>query len=145
MTRAELVVVGGGESAAAHAAVEAAALEAQRRGARLRVVYCWDVPVVMYAAGVPLTDALEESLRDGAEAQLAELAADLHRRYPRLEVETRPVWGPPVAELVEASRDADLLVLACRKRRRLVRSLLGSTSVEISRCAVCPVRIVTLQ
>jgi nucleotide-binding universal stress UspA family protein len=50
--------------------------------------------------------------------------------------------GSPAGQLVDASRDADLIVLGSRGRGRLRAGLLGSTSYAVTAHARCPVVIV---
>jgi nucleotide-binding universal stress UspA family protein len=137
-----VVVVGVDRTAGARAAVEAAAAEARRRNARLRIVCCWSVPGMSYAGGLPPIESIETLLLEDSELCLANTADAISRGYPELELETRSVWAPVTTGLVAASKDAALLVLGSRRRRGLARFVFGSVSRQISRRAACPVRIV---
>ena len=50
--------------------------------------------------------------------------------------------GTGAFALIEASREADLVVIGTRGRRGLVELLLGSTSLEVTAHAHCPVAVV---
>ena len=50
--------------------------------------------------------------------------------------------GTGAFALIEASRDADLVVIGTRGRRGMVELLLGSTSLEVTAHAHCPVAVV---
>ncbi|HEY6016712.1 MAG TPA: universal stress protein, partial [Gaiellaceae bacterium] len=55
------------------------------------------------------------------------------------------VAGPPVRALLEAARDADLLVVGSRGRHGFPGLLLGSVSQQVANHAACPVVIVPTQ
>jgi nucleotide-binding universal stress UspA family protein len=62
---------------------------------------------------------------------------------PRPEsVTVRAVHGFPVEELVNASKDADMVVLGSRGMGGFTRTLLGSTAGQVVQHAHCPVVIV---
>jgi nucleotide-binding universal stress UspA family protein len=50
--------------------------------------------------------------------------------------------GLPSAQLIEVSRDADLLVIGSRGAGGFTRLIVGSTSAQVSEHAHCPVVIV---
>jgi len=143
--RGAVVVVGIGDIDEGRPALEAAAAEARRRGARLRVVCCWNVPGTFYASGVPVTPTIEHMLEASATDRLAGCESWLARNHPGLELELRTVQAPLPAGLVEAAGDADLLVVASRHRGKVTRWFLGSACKEIRRTARCPVHVVELQ
>lgn len=75
-----------------------------------------------------------QELVDKAALQLGELAPP--------SVTVRAVIGIPAAELIEASRDADLLVVGSRGAGGFARLMMGSVSSQVSHHAHCPVVIV---
>jgi nucleotide-binding universal stress UspA family protein len=56
--------------------------------------------------------------------------------------ETRQVRGNPAEVLVDASKDADLVIVGSRGLNRLERLLLGSVSSKVVREAACDVLVV---
>ena len=72
---------------------------------------------------------------------MAKAAAGLGESQPAL-VPVQAVTGFPAQELIEASRDADLLVVGSRGRGGFARLMLGSISDQVARHAHRPVVIV---
>ena len=118
------VVVGVDGSDEARRALEWALAEARTRGAPVRVVHAYT----------------DESAR--GEAELIVNAEVSSCDAAGLEVQQRAVAGAPVRVLLEASRDADLLVVGSRGRHGFPGLLLGSVSQQVANHASCPVVIV---
>ena len=59
-----------------------------------------------------------------------------------IDVRGELVEGPPASGLLEAARDADLLVVGSRGHGGFASLLLGSVSQQVSHHAPCPVVIV---
>ncbi|GAA4744029.1 universal stress protein [Nocardioides endophyticus] len=70
------------------------------------------------------------------------LVKDFRTAYPDVDVEIRAVHDRPVSALVEASRDADALVIVRRSHGVPAAVLLGGTARAVLRSAYCPVRVV---
>ncbi|AWE54923.1 universal stress protein [Streptomyces nigra] len=129
----KLVVAGVDGSSSCRAAVEAAALEARRRGAGLRVVHAFGPPTrPMYAPPDP--GPLEELMNEAAD--------HAHEAAPDIEVTHEVVTGGAVEVLTAESRAADLLVVGARGVGGFVGMLLGSTAVSLAAHALCPVLVV---
>jgi nucleotide-binding universal stress UspA family protein len=132
-----LLVVGVLEDGGPREVVEAAAHEADRRHAGLRLLHAWrlapdyDDLLVNDEKWVAL---LQRSVR----TQAGELAV----KYPEvpMDVEVRHHW--PADALVAASKEADLLVIGRHQGRRLVPPRLGGTGRAVVQHAECPVMIV---
>jgi nucleotide-binding universal stress UspA family protein len=137
-----LVVVGVDGSEHAERALVFAAEEAGRRGAAVRVVTAWHVPTAVYGAGYApmMSPSLEESEQEAAEHTAAAAAEKLRARG--LEAEVVVAHAQAADALVEASRDADLLVVGSRGHGGFAGLLLGSISQQCAQHAPCPTVIV---
>jgi nucleotide-binding universal stress UspA family protein len=89
----------------------------------------------------PADQADVEKARQAAEETVAKAVAQLGESQPA-SVTVRAVNGSPAQELIEASRDADLLVVGSRGGGGFARLMLGSTSDKVARHAHCPVVVV---
>ncbi len=145
----ELVVVGVDGSAEAAAAVAFAATEAARRGVRVRVVAVVQKPdFLTVPLGMAPPTVLTTTIDFVSVAkQMAQEAADAFTAdHPALagqvKMEIVGVAGHPAKELVEQSREADLLVLGHRGRGAFASTFLGSVGLNCVLHAHCPVTIV---
>ncbi|MEU9331536.1 universal stress protein [Streptomyces sp. NPDC048290] len=138
------IVVGAG--AESPEALRFAAAEALRRGAVLDAVRAWRAP----AQGSPSPAALAgESARHRAERAARELdeavetaLKELPGDVSRLDVRRRTVEGAARTVLVEAARDADLVVVGARRRPRSFGLQLGRVAHRVLHHAPCPVVVV---
>ncbi len=89
----------------------------------------------------PADEALLEQLRQAAEEMTQRAASRLGDAGPD-SVTVRAVNGFVVQELVDASQDADLVVIGARGGGRFARVLVGSVSSEVVQHSACPVVIV---
>ncbi|MBX6166222.1 MAG: universal stress protein [Thermobispora bispora] len=116
------------------------AFEAARlRGCPLRVIYAYQIPVYTYAPVV--VDDVEELRRVQEDFIRTELES-WRDKHPEVETRLEVVCSHPVTALVEASEDADLLVVGSHGRRALTAVLLGSVSRGVLHHARCPVAVV---
>jgi nucleotide-binding universal stress UspA family protein len=133
------IVVGVDSSRGSSAALEWAVDEARRRGAALHVVTAWELPTAL-GAPIPLPTGF-------APAALAHAAAEEEVRAALADatdvpVEITVVEGHPRTVLLEAAKDALLLVVGRRGRSSWAGLTLGSVSEACARSAPCPVVIV---
>jgi nucleotide-binding universal stress UspA family protein len=136
-----LIVVGVDGSEDSKAALRWAVEEARLRGMRLRVVHAWFAyPAI--ADGIPIVaedwTALGESARMFVERFVEEVVG-----VPEgVELEVAAVHGTSANVLVDASREADLLVVGSRGHGGFSGLLLGSVSQQCVHHAACPVVVV---
>jgi nucleotide-binding universal stress UspA family protein len=136
-TSTSFIVVGVDGSDASKDALRWAARQARMTGADLHAICAWDFPVAYGWApdysDVDFEGAARDSLRNTVEQVLGEA--------PDLPVVTRVERGHAAQVLVEASREADLLVVGRRGLGSFAGMLLGSVSEHCAQHARCPVLI----
>ena len=145
-----LIVVGVDGSAESARALEYAAAEAARRGARLRVVSVfsmpdyWMVPIGFAPpqVTVPPVEVLRSGAQEAAQRAVDELSAARPDLVGQIEVEAVGVCGHPSEDLLAQSHDADLLVLGHRGRGAIASAILGSVGLSCVLRAECPVVVV---
>ncbi|WP_052462241.1 universal stress protein [Nigerium massiliense] len=135
------VVVGVDDAPESLEAIKVAVDEAVARGVALRAVHGWEQ--IPWAADVALgwsvdNAALGASLRTMVDDLVAPYVAD----HPGLDVTTSVEPGRPSEVLVDATRDASMLVVGSRGRGGFAGLMLGSTSREVLRGTRCPVLVV---
>jgi nucleotide-binding universal stress UspA family protein len=140
----ETIVVGVDGSEGGAAALDFAAGEAAFRGARLRIVSAWQIPVAAYGnAFAPNMDpALLDAFRAGAEQVADDALAAVKKLQPSLEAEALAVQGQPADALIDHGADAKLIVVGRRGLGGFRSLLLGSVSQQVVQHATCPVVVV---
>lgn len=153
------IVVGIDGSPGSDAALRFALDEARLRGSKLRLVHSYDLPHVVVseagvgAAGIPVPAVTAqdeaERVRSGAEEQARGVVGSAVERVAgetadRPEIESMVSPGAAAQTLIEAGRDAELLVLGARGRGGFLGLLLGSVTQQITHHPPCPVAIVPL-
>jgi nucleotide-binding universal stress UspA family protein len=136
------IVVGVDGSTSSLRALQWASTEARLRGAKLEVVHAWPHPSAgaFYGFGMVDEENLVPELRRAAHDVVDKVlqAADLQG----VDVETKTVEGPAQRALVNAARDAEMLVVGSRGRDGLAGVLLGSVSHYCANHADCPTVII---
>ncbi len=139
----ELVVVGVDGSAESIAALRWAARYATAAGARVRALLAWHYPG---AAGGPPIEKAPKAVHDQTDAQMHEtLDAAIAKAYEGQEptgVEKSTAYGHPAQALIDASREADLLVVGHKGHGAFTGMLVGSVSIHCVTGAFCPVVVV---
>jgi nucleotide-binding universal stress UspA family protein len=138
------IVVGVDGSEASKDALRWALEEARLRQAELVAVHAWEPPQTIAEPGpapgfdlVAVLPQAEEAGQRLAEAVTNEVAGE----YSDVTVEPVAVEGSPVEVLVDAAREADLLVVGSRGHGRFAALLLGSVSQKLAQHAPCPLLI----
>lgn len=132
-----VVLVGVDGSPGAKRAVRNGVYEANRRGAKLELLYA--VPPLYGLTGLdPAQD--EEDLAEYRDV-LDSYVEYIHSIFPDLEVETKVVLEEPAYALVKATHRADLLVLGGRAMNQLKGAVLGSVTNKVLPYAACPVLV----
>ncbi|MEU6762074.1 universal stress protein [Streptomyces sp. NPDC046853] len=104
--------------------------EAALRGAVLRVVCAYPGPVLVYTAtGDFVTSAEADEASSKEYTRLAdEQLAPFRERYPGVRVEQEVLPGDAAGLLVDASREAELVVVGRHRRGRSLGRLMGSVT-----------------
>ncbi|MEU8233213.1 universal stress protein [Actinoplanes sp. NPDC048967] len=138
--RTKEILVGTDGTAASQAAVQWAALEAQRRRLLLRIVHVfdWEWRAARYDSGTEYIDVS----RQLAEAVVANASAQARAVAPGVPLELDTLIGNPAPRLLAAADDTDLVVLGSRGRGGFASLLLGSVSQRVATHAPCPVVVV---
>jgi nucleotide-binding universal stress UspA family protein len=141
------IVVGIDGSPNSERALDWAMKQAAAVHAPLTVITVHEVPKSFWG-GIPVIgaadEALLEKLRQAAEEMTQGAASRLGDARPSA-VTVHAVNGFVVKELVDASQDADLVVIGARGGSGFARVLVGSVSSEVVQHSACPVVIVPHQ
>ncbi|MEV7236622.1 universal stress protein [Streptomyces sp. NPDC051020] len=138
-TGARRIVLGVGEKPADAAAVRFAVEEAQRRGVPLEAVRAWRCPA-HETTDHPLMTG--EPARLHEERAVEELEAALQDVPADADVHRRTVEGHARRVLLDASADADLLVVGARRREGHYGLQLGRVAHAVLHHSACPVAVV---
>lgn len=136
------IVVGVDSSGDSSAALSWAVDQARRCGAVLEVVTAWELPTAV-GAPIPLPTGFEPAaLAHAAAEQEVRAALDDAPGASEVPVVVTVLEGHPRAVLLDAAKDAMLLVVGRRGRTSWSGLTLGSVSEACARQAPCPVVIV---
>ena len=138
------IVVGVDGSPNSERALDWAMRQAAAVHAPLTVITVHEVPK-SYWGGIPVIGPADgpllEKMRHAAEEMAQKAASRLGGARPA-SVIVHAVNGFVVKELVDASQDADLVVVGVRSSSGFARLLIGSLSNEVVEHSACPVVIV---
>ena len=137
------LVVGHDGSDCASKALETALQLATELGAPVTVARAWSMvtaprPRDWTFGAVPSTDELAAAVTAELEGDVAALL----ERFADVEVSCRAYHAGPARSLIEASREARMLVVGSRGVGGLREMVLGSVSDQCVRYASCPVLVV---
>ncbi|MDW4910862.1 universal stress protein [Streptomyces sp. ADMS] len=139
------VLLGADGSPAGEGAVEFAFEEAGLRGTGIVALHAWTPwsVAVTPPQDPSASSALDPVMLEAGERRLvAEALAGRRERYPHVAVEHSVVRGGAREALIEASRNAGLIVVGARGRSGFTGLLLGSVSQALLHHAHCPVVVV---
>ncbi|TFB90185.1 universal stress protein [Cryobacterium algoricola] len=134
------VVVGFDNDLAGTEALDWAAGEAVRLGRGLRIVHSWSIPMTIaidLGAVVPV-----DALREANAEVLATAAQRVRDGHPGLDVVEVLDTGPAALVLVDASREAELLVVGTHGRGSVGSLILGSVSHDVLLNLPCPIAVI---
>ena len=142
MAGSDAILVGVDGSPTSRSALRWAADEASRRGSEVVAMMAW-VPVLPPAT----TDGTVPNVvpgrpREAAAEELVRTIVDELGEDPPVKVQPVVKEGHPARVLIEASGDADLLVVGTRGHGGFAGLLLGSVSQQVAAHADCTVVVV---
>ena len=141
-TPSRRIVVGVDGSAPSIRALQWAARQADWSGATLEVLTAWTFPEHPAPLGLESHVPWPDELIGQARVKLDEVIGDALPNIDPQRVIARVIRGSAVRVLLDAARDAELLVVGSRGRGAMAELLLGSVSEHCVRHAVCPVVVV---
>ncbi|NUK06855.1 universal stress protein [Streptomyces lunaelactis] len=114
---------------------------AARRATALHVVHGWNLPPY-FAYGLPADPRMNAQLAAQEADSLAETLRPWRQKFPAVEVIERSRSGKPANHLVDASRDASLVVVGRRTRRSPLGAHIGPVTHAVLHHATSPVAVV---
>lgn len=122
--------------------IEYAFATAAARGAALRVVHGWDTPLVYGydPAAVDPGHGVAMGLREAS--ALTDALRPWRGKFPQVDVKEQCVVGRAADHLVDASKDASLLVVGRRVRRAAIGAHIGPVTHAVLHHAAAPVAVV---
>jgi nucleotide-binding universal stress UspA family protein len=141
------IIVGVDGSEHSLSALDWALNEADLRKTPLTVVTVSPIVTGIYGPGYAPADyyPAEEESRAQAEKATQDLVNEAVERRgaaPAAAVTVRALSGTAADELINASADADLLVVGARGAGGFARLVMGSVSTQVTHHALCPVVVV---
>lgn len=137
-----VVVVGVDGSEESREAFRWALEEARLRQATLRAVHAWTYPALFGPTYIPPEMVDRRVLHSDAKKALDAVVAEIAGENPAAYIERVVTEGPAAQALVEAAKEADLLVVGSRGHGGFTGLLLGSVSQQCAHHAPCAVVIV---
>lgn len=131
------VLLGIDGSPASEAATALAFDEASRRGVELVALHTWSD-----LAAIPFMGLDWRQFEEEGHELLAERLAGWQERYPDVTVRRSVVYDRPARALVDASQQAQLVVVGSHGRGGFTGMLLGSVGAAVARDAHAPVVVV---
>ncbi|NEC91040.1 universal stress protein [Streptomyces sp. SID12501] len=114
---------------------------AQRRTTSLHVVHGWNPPPY-YAYGMAANPALHEALTLSESEAVAEVLRPWRKKFPDVEVVETSRYGSPAVHVVDASREASLVVVGRRIRRNPFGAHIGHVTHAVLHHSTAPVAVV---
>ncbi len=136
------VVVGVGDSTQGSNAVRFAFREATARGCALKAVRAWRHPAQEHTDHPPVADDAGPTHEERTSALLTDALREAVRSHPEVDVHRQVVEGPAHKVLLDASADADLMVVGALRRHGHFGLQLGRTAHALLHHSECPVAVI---
>ncbi|MGW1953155.1 universal stress protein [Streptomyces sp. NPDC001920] len=135
------VVLGLDAAAPDDTVMEFAFEEAARRGTGLRAIHGWNLPPY-YVYGLAVDSRFHDEIARQQAALLAEALRPWRKKYPDVEVTEETPSGSPGIRLVDAAKEASLVVVGRRIRRSPFGTHIGPVTHAVLHHATAPVAVV---
>ena len=132
------IIVGVDGSAQSRAALGWAAHFAERENGVVEVITAWEYPTTYGWAALPTDLSLEHEFEKAATETVTAVFGDVVPDYVSITV----VEDNAVRAILEASKDAFMIVVGSRGHGGFTGVLLGSVSQRVAEHATCPVLVV---
>ncbi|MFD8544476.1 universal stress protein [Streptomyces sp. NPDC059649] len=136
------VVLGVGDTPGQSAAIRFAFRESEVRQGTLRAIHAWRLPAHETADSALPTDSAVRSHEERASALLAEALRTAASDHPAVEVHQQATEGPAQRVLLDATAQADLLVVGALRRHGHFGLQLGRVNHTVLHHSACPVAVV---
>lgn len=117
---------------------------AQKLGAEIQLLHIWEVPVGIGVEAIHVValpeggrTSLTDFVRGEAEKELGRVMTDLQKRG--FAVQGKLVPGEAARQIIDAAKDADLVVMGTHGRGAVAHFLLGSVAERVIRKCTTPV------
>lgn len=134
--------VGFNGSASSSEAAFWAAAEAKLRGAHLRLISCYPIPMVPGAGLGVTTSDVYTSVIEATNDRLSGMQGEITALHPGLEITTLASPDPAASVLVDDVSADDLVVVGTSNHHGAAGVWLGSTARHVVRHSPCPVVVV---
>ena len=128
-------------SPAAQGALEWALMEGRSRKTAVKVIHAWEFPLASYYPEIDTTIDPGHYAASSRHLLSEALAAESVIDRPD-DVEAQSVLGDPATVILEAAKNADLVVVGSRGLGGLMSIALGSVAARVSQHADCPVVVI---
>ncbi|WP_028648564.1 universal stress protein [Nocardiopsis sp. CNT312] len=133
------VVVGIDGSDNSNAALEWAAVEADRRGVPLTLVYALGMPLIVTAYGRPVRFQPTQEISDQADQVMTRAVKRAQEIAPSVEIKTMTDLEEAPLAIIRHCHPHDLIVVGTRGMGSVASVFAGSVSVRLAAHAPCPV------
>ncbi|MFZ9289707.1 MAG: universal stress protein [Ilumatobacteraceae bacterium] len=139
---ARRIVVGTDGSANSLSAIRWALREAALRKVSVDVIHAWHFTPMIDPMGIPMVPPTAE-MQSSAKVMLDNVMKQVEADRAGVQVNEIVTQGSPVSALLQAARDAEMVVVGRRGHGGFVGLLLGSVATQIVHHAPCAVVVVS--
>jgi nucleotide-binding universal stress UspA family protein len=136
------VVVGVGDPTGSASAVRFAVREAEARGCDLTAVRAWRSPANEPVDHMLIADDAARLREERASAGIDDALREIEQEHPRVDIHHQTVEGPAHHVLLDATAEADLVVVGALRRHGRFGLQLGRVAHTLLHHSECPVAVI---